>query len=104
MVACTALGADPTTGHTAFDHSVINLNGNNVVNSDTLCFQGLSLGQRAGHAVQDETVRTVGLGHPVSDDAENQLVGNQGAFVHILFCLFTKLRTIGDCLTEHIPG
>ena len=75
-----------------------------MINTDALCFQGLGLGQRAGHAVQDKAVFAVGLGYPLRDDAENQLVGNQAAFVHILFCLFAQVSAVGNGLAKHVPG
>ena len=104
MVACAALCAHPAPGHPGLDGAVLHLDVNTVVDFHAFRFQGLGLGQGAGHPVQDEAVCAVALGDPVSDDAQDQLVRDQRALVHVLLCFFTKLRTIGDCLPEHVPG
>ena len=104
MVAGPALGADPTAGHPALDFPIVHLNGNHMVDANAHFFQSLRLGQRAGHAVQDEAVLAVGLGHPLGDDAEDQLVGDQEAIVHEFLCFLAQLGTIRHGLAEHIPG
>ena len=75
-----------------------------MVDADALGFQGFRLSQRAGHAVQNEALCAVALSHPVGNDAEDQLIGNQRAFVHVLLGLFSQLRAVGHGLTEHVPG
>ena len=104
VIAGTALGADSASGHAAFNLAVGHLNGNYMVDFHTLCLQCLCLSQRAGHAVQNEATGAIGLCHPVSDDAENQLVGNQIARVHVGFCFLAQLGAICNGLAEHIPG
>ena len=56
VIGGAALGADSPTGHTTFDHSIINLNGNHMVDLHALCIQSLRLGQGAGHPVQDKAI------------------------------------------------
>ena len=75
-----------------------------MVDFHALVLQSLSLGQRAGHAVQDEAVLAVGLGHPVRDDAEDQLVGDQIARIHVFLCFSAQLSAIRNGLAEHVPG
>ena len=74
-----------------------------MINTDALCFQGLGLGQRAGHAVQDEAVFAIGLGYPLRDDAENQLVGDQIARVHVGFCFLAQLGAIAMASRSIFP-
>ena len=75
-----------------------------MVDFHTLCFQSLRLGQRAGHAVQDEAVFAIRLAYPLRDDTEDQFVGNQATFVHVLLCFLAQVRAIGNGLAKHVPG
>ena len=45
--------------------------------------QGLGLGDGAGHPVQNEAVDTVGLLQPLTDDADDHVIRDQLAGVHI---------------------
>ena len=75
-----------------------------MVDTNSLGFQRFGLGQRAGHAVQNEAVCAVALSHAVGNDAEDQLIRDKRAFVHVLLGLFSQLRAVGHSLTEHVPG
>ena len=75
-----------------------------MVDANAHRLQSLGLGQRTGYAVQDKAVLAVGLGHPVRNDTEDQLVGNQETIVHVLLCFLAQLGAICHGLAEHIPG
>lgn len=54
-----------------------------MVKLDPMCLQGFGLGDGTGHTVQDITAGAVGLGQPLLNDADDDLVGNQLAGIHI---------------------
>jgi len=51
VIGRTAVGADPATSHTGLDHLIVNLQRNNMVDSDALGIDGLCLRQGAGHPI-----------------------------------------------------
>lgn len=66
--------------------------------------QRVGLTERAGEAVEQEAaVGGVGLGQPFGDDPEHDLVGQQGARVHVLLGLTTELGALGHGLAQHVP-
>ena len=104
MVAGSAVAADPATGHTAGDDAVVDLNRDHMVDTDASCFQRLSLSLCAGHTVQDEAALAIVLGDPLRDDVKNDIVGNEGTFVHDLLNFRSQRGTICHGLAEHVPG
>ena len=58
-----------------------------MVDVDPSCFQRFRLGQRARHTIQNKAILTVGTAHPLRDDIENNIVGNEAPFVHDLLLL-----------------
>ena len=82
VVARTAAAADAAAGHAGLDHGVRDLDRNDTVEMDARRLEGFCLRDRAGHTVEDEPVRTVRLGDPFRDDADDDIVRNQLAGVH----------------------
>ena len=74
VVAGAASGADTAAGHTADDFIVADLQGNNMVDSYTLCIQNFRLDQGAGHPVQNEAVFAIGLGNPLRNDGKTMIL------------------------------
>ena len=75
-----------------------------MVDPDISCLQRFRLSQCAGHTVQKEAVLASGLGYPFRNDVENDIVGNQGTFVHEFLDFPPQLRAICHGLPEHVPG
>ena len=69
-----------------------------------MCLQGFGLGDGTGHTVQDITAGAVGLGQPLLNDADDDLVGNQLAGIHIGLGLQADGRTGLDGGTEDVTG
>ena len=87
MVAGSAVLADAAAAHALHDRLIGDLNGDYVVKPDPGLLQRLSLSDGAGHAVQDIAVLAVILVQPVMDDADDDLIGDQLAGLHVGFRL-----------------
>ena len=61
-------------------------------------------GRWCGHPVQDVAVLAVGLGQPLGDDADDDLIGNQLAGVHIFLGLQSHRRAVGHGGPEDVAG
>src|SRR3954453_4229563 len=62
---------------------------------------GLLVGAR--EAVEEEAVLGVRLGEPVEDHADDDLVGDEVAAVHVLLGLLAEVRLLLDRLAQHVP-
>ena len=94
MVGGAAAGADPAAAHALHDLLIGDLDGDHGVEGDARLLQSLGLGDRAGHAVQDEAGLAVVLGQALGDDADDHLVGDQLAGVHVLLGLQAHRRAV----------
>ena len=102
VIGSAALSADAAAGHAAFDHSIINLNGNYMVDTNASCIQSLCLGQGAGHPVQDKAILAIRLCGPLGHQVHHQIIGDQLAFFHALFHLLAQITAIRHGLSEHV--
>ena len=75
-----------------------------MIELDTGCLKSLRLRDRAGHTVQDEAFRTIGLGEPLFNDADDDLIGYQVAFVHIGLGLHSRRRAFLDSRAQNVTG
>ena len=77
-----ALAAHLAAGHPLLDLLIGDLQGEDPVEPDARGVQGLSLGDGAGHPIQDEARRAVGLCDALCHDLDDHFVGNQLARIH----------------------
>ena len=96
--------ADPAPGHALLDDRILDLDGQHMVQMNTAVIQGLGLGQRAGHAVQDVAVGAVGLRDPLCHNADDQLVGHQMTGVHAGLDLKAQRSLVLDGSAENVTG
>ena len=75
-----------------------------MIELDTGLFQRFRLCDRSGHTVEDVALFAVRLGKTLFDDADNDLIGNQMAFVHVGLGLHSGGRTFLDRRTENVTG
>ena len=104
MVGGPAVDAGPAAGHSPLNLLVGDLNGDHRIELDTGLLQGLSLGDGAGHPVQDIALLAVGLGQPLGDDADDDVVRDQLAGVHILLGLQAHGGAVGHGGAEDVAG
>ena len=104
VVACAAALAHTPAAHTSHDLLVGDLDGDDGVEPDTCFLQSLSLGDGAGHAVQDVAIRAVGLLQTLVDDADDDLIGDELAGVHVRLGLKAGGRTVLDGGAQDIAG
>ena len=71
-----------------------NLNVQHAVELNTGLLQGLGLGDGAGHPVQDVALLAVRLGQALGDDADDHLVRDQLARVHVASGLESHGRAV----------
>ena len=88
MEGLTAFLAGPAAGHSLDYDLVGDLKGDRAVDVDARGLQSLGLGDGAGHTVEDIPVDAVGLSKALVYDADDNIVGNEPAAVHI--CLSLK--------------
>ena len=87
MIAGAAALADTPATHAGDDLLIGDLDGDHSVESDTRLLQRLSLGDGAGHPIQNVAVGAVGLLQTLVDDADDDLIGHQLASIHVLLGL-----------------
>ena len=104
VVACAALLADAAAAHALHDHAVLNLQFQHLVDADAHGLDGLGLSDGAGHAVQDEAVGAVVLCQAFLQDADDDLIGYQVAFVHIGLGLHSRRRALLDGRAQNVTG
>ena len=75
-----------------------------MIELDTGCLKSFRLRDRAGHTVEDVALFAVRLSQTLFDDADNDLIGNQMAFVHIGLGLHSGGGTFLNRRTENITG
>ena len=64
-----------------------------MIELDTGRLKSFRLRDRAGHTVEDVALCTIGFGKPLFNDADDDLIGYQMAFVHIGLSLHSRRRT-----------
>ncbi len=64
----------------------------------------LGLRDRPREPVQQEALGGVGLGEPVADDADHDLVRDQGAALHVLLRLEAHRGALGHGRAQHLTG
>ena len=104
MIAGAAALADAPAAHTGDDLLIGNLDGDHGVEADTGLLEGLGLGDRAGHAVQNVAVRAVRLLQALVDDADDDLIGHQLTGVHILLGLEARRSPILHGSTQNVAS
>ena len=102
MEGGAAAGADPAAAEAAHDDLVGSLDGDHMIEADARLLQSFGLGDGAGHPVQNIALGAVGFCHPLHHDADDDLVGDQLARVHIGLSLLAHLSALLDGGTEHI--
>lgn len=90
MEGRAAGGADPTAAHTLHNLLIGNFQGDHGVKGDAHLFQGLGLGNGAGHPVQDKAVLAVRFRQAFGDHPDDNFIGHQLAGIHIRLGLQAK--------------
>src|SRR3954451_1446259 len=105
-VVRVAVGADAPDGQPPHDvvlgHVDEERGGEAAVDLLQRGVERLGLLVRAWEAVEEEAVLGVGLGEPVEDHADDDLVGDQVAAVHVLLGLLAEVRAVLDGLAQHV--
>lgn len=104
MIAGAAALADTAAAHPRDDPLVGDLDGHHSIESDTCLLQRLSLGDGAGHAVQNVAVGAVRLLQTLADDADDNVIGHQLAGVHVLLGPQAGRSTVLDSCTQNVTG
>lgn len=96
--------AGPAARHAGLDDAVGHLQGEDRVKADAVALQGFGLSDGTGYAVQDEAACAVGLGQPLLDDTDDDLIRNQLARVHIALGLQADGSALLDGCAQDIAG
>ena len=104
MIGCTAALADSSARDTLLDGLVGNEDLQNLVDLHAHFVQRFCLRHAAGKTVQNETILAVVLCNAFLQDADDDIIGDQGTAVHCSLCLDTVFGAGADCLTQHIAG
>ena len=104
MVACAARLADAAAAHPVKDHVLVHRQVQHLVDADAHLLDGLGLGDGAGHAVQDKALGAVGLGQPLLQDADDDVVRHKAAGVHVALGLQAHLGAVLDGGAQDVAG
>ena len=75
-----------------------------MIEPDTGCLERFRLRDRAGHTVEDVALRTIGFGKTLGDNADDDLIGHQMAFIHIGLGLYSRRRAVFDGRAQNVSG
>ena len=89
MIRTAGSSMHATAAHAFNDGVKRHINFEHVVEFDASCLHGVSLGDGAGEAVEQEAVGTVGLGDALFDQIDDQVVADQATRFHDGFGLKT---------------
>ena len=78
--------------------------GKHAVELNAVSDKRFRLGDLPGHAVEDESVGTVGLGEPFLHDVDDHVVRHELAFVDVRLGRETHARAIVDGRAQDIAG
>ena len=104
MVRGAALAAHPAAAHAVLDLLIADLNGDHPVEGNPRLGEGLGLADGAGHPVQNEAALAVRLPDALFHHADDHIIGDQLARVHIALGLQTHRSSLLNGGTEHVAG
>ena len=94
MVGGAAGVAEPPALHALLDLRIGDLQRQYLVKGDARLFQGFRLGDGTGHSVQNIAVPAVALSYPLRHDADDHIVRDQLARIHIALGLESHGRAV----------
>ena len=104
MEGRAAGGADPTAAHALHNLLIGNFQGDHGVKGDARLFQGLGLGNGAGHPVQDKAVLAVRFRQAFGDHPDDNFIGHQLAGIHICLGLQANGSPVFHRSPENVAG
>ena len=104
VVRRAAAGADTPPRHAFDDVLVGNLKGKHAVKLNAVGDKRFCLRDRPGHAVEDESVGTVGLGKTFLHDLDDHVVRHKLAFVDVRLGRESHARAIVDGRAQDVAG
>ena len=94
----------PPAAHALDDGAVGHVDLEHVVEVDAAVLERIGLGQGAGKAVEQEAGGAIGLGDPLLDQADDDVVAHQRAGVHHLLGREAERRAGLDGGAQHVAG
>ena len=104
VVAGTALGAHTAACHACFDRGILNQQVDDLIDLDTKLLKRFGLSDDARHTIQNKTVRTVGSGQALLDDAKDDFIRNERTRVHKTLCFQPHRGTVLNGGTQDVAG